>query len=159
MRYLFPFNHSAIIILCSMFLTACSGSRPDNIGIVNLKLTACPESPNCVSSDSIDKEHHVPAFKLEKAAELVWLDVKAYLQMQQNMQIISQTADYMHIESTSSLMRFVDDFELHLRKRDGIIAVRSASRLGHSDFGVNKQRIEDLYLYLSNKGLVSKVSK
>lgn len=159
MQFLLPFNRSVIIFFCSMFLAACTGSRPDNIGIVNQKLTACPESPNCVSSDSIDKGHHVPALKLQKAAELVWLEVKAYLEMQENMEIITQTADYIHIESTSSLMRFVDDFELHLRKQDGTIAVRSASRLGHSDFGVNRQRIEDLYLYLSGKGLVSKVSK
>jgi len=153
------FKRSTLILTCGMFLASCSGTPPDNIGIVNSMLTPCPESPNCVSSDSLDESHYVPAFKLEANAELVWSEIKVYLQAQHNMEIMTETTDYLYVESTSSLMRFVDDFELHLRLKDGIIAVRSASRLGKSDFGVNKQRVDDLYKALNDKGLVSEATK
>jgi uncharacterized protein (DUF1499 family) len=49
---------------------------------------------------------------------------------------------------------FVDDLELHLRAAEGVIAVRSASRLGYSDLGVNRRRIEDLRALLIKQGTV-----
>ncbi|SGZ05618.1 Putative uncharacterized protein [Moritella viscosa] len=153
------FTRSTFVLTWSVLLAACTGTPPDNLGVVNSKLAACPESPNCVSSDSLDESHYVPAFKLEASAELAWSEIKAYLQAQRNMEIMIETTDYIYVESTSSLMRFVDDFELHLRLKDGIIAVRSASRLGKSDFGVNKKRVDDLYEALNDKGLVSVAPK
>ena len=152
-------SRSTLVLTCSVLVMACSGSRPDNLGVVNARLSECPKTPNCVSSDSLEQSHYVPAFKLEKSPALVWGSIKTYLQAQNNMDIIIETKDYLYIESTSILMRFVDDFELHLREKDGIIAVRSASRLGKSDFGVNKQRVDDLYKALNDKGLVSEAVK
>ena len=149
------FTRSTFVLTCSIVLTACTGARPHNLGIVNSTLVPCPESPNCVSSDSLDVSHYVPAFKLEASSEQVWSEIKLYVQSQENMEIVRELKDYLYVESTSFFMRFVDDFELHLREKDGIIAVRSASRYGKSDFGVNKERVDDLYLYLNEKGLVS----
>lgn len=153
------FNRSTFVLTCSLVLTACTGARPHNLGVVNSQLAPCPDTPNCVSSDSLDESHYVPAFKLEASSELVWSEIKLYIDSQSNMEIVRELKDYLYVESTSTLMRFVDDFELHLREQDGIIAVRSASRYGKSDFGVNKERIDDLYLYLSEKGLVSEAVK
>ncbi|SQD77334.1 DUF1499 domain-containing protein [Moritella yayanosii] len=149
------YTRSTFILTCSLVLTACTGARPHNLGIVNATLAPCPETPNCVSSDSLDESHYVPAFKLEASSEQVWTEIKLYLNSQSNMEIVRERNDYLYVESTSTLMRFVDDFELHLREQHGIIAVRSASRYGQSDFGVNKDRVDALYLYLSEKGLVS----
>ncbi|QFI37497.1 DUF1499 domain-containing protein [Moritella marina ATCC 15381] len=153
------FTRSTFVLACGLMLTACTGARPHNLGVVNATLTPCPETPNCVSSDSLDESHYVPAFKLEASSEQVWSEIKVYLDSQSNMEIVRELKDYLYVESTSTLMRFVDDFELHLREQDGIIAVRSASRYGKSDFGVNKERVDDLYLYLSEKGLVSEAVK
>lgn len=153
------FNRSTFVLTCSLVLTACTGARPHNLGVVNSQLAPCPDTPNCVSSDSLDESHYVPAFKLEASSELVWSEIKLYIDSQSNMEIVRELKDYLYVESTSTLMRFVDDVELHLREQDGIIAVRSASRYGKSDFGVNKERIDDLYLYLSEKGLVSEAIK
>jgi uncharacterized protein (DUF1499 family) len=58
--------------------------------------------------------------------------------------IVSLKPDYLHAESSSAVFGFVDDLELHLRPDENIIAIRSASRLGHSDFGVNRNRVEKL---------------
>ncbi len=66
--------------------------------------------------------------------------------------IVTESPEYLHAECRSSVFGFVDDLELQLRPSDGIIAVRSASRLGHSDFGVNRKRIETLRNALIKKG-------
>jgi uncharacterized protein (DUF1499 family) len=68
--------------------------------------------------------------------------------------IVTETADYLHVECRSALFGFVDDLELHLRPAGGIIAVRSASRLGYSDLGVNRRRVEDLRAALTDRGVL-----
>jgi len=57
---------------------------------------------------------------------------------------VKETSDYLHAECRSAWFGFVDDLELHLRPSEASIAVRSASRLGYSDLGVNRRRVEDL---------------
>ncbi len=59
-------------------------------------------------------------------------------------EIVTQTDDYIYAECTSKTMGFVDDLELQLRPSDDVIAVRSASRIGYGDMGVNRARIESL---------------
>jgi uncharacterized protein (DUF1499 family) len=68
--------------------------------------------------------------------------------------IVTETGDYLHAECRSAMLGFVDDLELHLRPGAGIIAVRSASRTGRSDFGVNRSRVEDLRAALIKRGIV-----
>ena len=65
-----------------------------------------------------------------------------------------ETDDYLHAECRSALFGFVDDLELHLRASDGIIAVRSASRLGYGDLGVNRRRVESLRSALARQDMV-----
>jgi uncharacterized protein (DUF1499 family) len=68
---------------------------------------------------------------------------------------ITEVSDnYLHAECRSAVFRFVDDLELELRPAEGIIAVRSASRIGYSDFGVNRSRVERLRSALQSRGLV-----
>ncbi len=64
------------------------------------------------------------------------------------------TDDYLHAECSSAVFGFVDDLELHLRPAEKLIAVRSASRVGHSDFGVNRKRVEQLRSLLIKQRLV-----
>lgn len=68
--------------------------------------------------------------------------------------IIAQTDNYLHAECSSAVFGFVDDLELHLRPEQNLIAVRSAARLGRSDLGVNRRRVENLRLLLRQQGLV-----
>ena len=68
--------------------------------------------------------------------------------------IVTETDDYLHAECRSAFFGFVDDLELHLRPTQGIIAVRSAARLGHSDFGVNRKRVENLRALLHRQGVI-----
>ena len=70
------------------------------------------------------------------------------------MKIISLTDEYIHAECTSAVFGFVDDLELHLRPQEKLIAVRSAARLGYSDLGVNRKRVESLRAALRERGVI-----
>jgi uncharacterized protein (DUF1499 family) len=68
--------------------------------------------------------------------------------------VIEETANYLHAQCASALFGFIDDLELHLRESDNIVAVRSASRVGYSDLGVNRRRVEGLREALQARGVV-----
>jgi uncharacterized protein (DUF1499 family) len=135
-------------------LFSCAGKRPTHLGVESSRLTSCPSSPNCVSSDAADSTHSVAAFALAIPSREAWLAVRGTVESLPRTKIISETSDYLHAECTSAVFGFVDDLELHLRAAEGVIAVRSASRLGYSDLGVNRRRIEDLRALLIKQGTV-----
>ena len=120
------------------FLAACAGEPPQNIGVHNGRLTPCPESPNCVSSFARDAEHAIDpiAASLEQI-EGVLLQLPAA-------NIVSASADYLYAEFTSRIMGFVDDVEFFHDRASGLTHARSASRLGYSDLGANRKRIESI---------------
>ncbi|MCJ8169003.1 DUF1499 domain-containing protein [Atopomonas sediminilitoris] len=121
-------------------LAGCSGSLPQNLGLHDGKLSACPESPNCVSSYATDDEHRIdalPAPSGESQQRLMTL-----LQAQDRVAVISSQPGYVHATFTSAIMRYVDDVEFVIEPTQ--IHVRSASRLGHSDLGANRKRVENL---------------
>lgn len=137
-----------------MPLFACAGARPNNLGIKNSRLTPCPSSPNCVSSDDADPAHLVSAFALITPTRDTWRGVKSTIAGLPRTKIIAETDDYLHAECSSAVFGFVDDLELHLRPAESLIAVRSAARLGHSDFGVNRRRVEKLRSLLVQRGVI-----
>lgn len=137
-----------------MSLFACAGARPTNLGIKNSRLTPCPSSPNCVSSDAADPAHLVSAFELITPTGEAWRGVKLIIAGWPRTNIITETDDYLHAECRSAFFGFVDDLELHLRPAENLIAVRSAARLGHSDFGVNRRRLEKLRSLLAQQGMI-----
>ena len=59
-------------------------------------------------------------------------------------EIVTKTDNYLHAEATSQLLRFVDDLEIRVDEAERLIHIRSASRVGHSDLGVNRQRVESI---------------
>jgi uncharacterized protein (DUF1499 family) len=139
-------------LLLSMPLFSCAGKRPTNLGVEASRLAPCPSSPNCVSSDADNSAHSIAAFAVPSRDG--WLAVRESVESLPRTKIISETADYLHAECTSAFFGFVDDLELHLRTAEGVIAVRSAARLGYSDLGVNRRRIEDLRALLIKRGIV-----
>ncbi|MES0327277.1 MAG: DUF1499 domain-containing protein [Gammaproteobacteria bacterium] len=147
------FTNICLLIITTMSLFSCSGQRPTNLGITDNKLADCPASPNCVSSDASDERHKVLAIKFNVLANDAWEITKQTVVKLPRTQIVSETPDYLHAECTSAVFGFVDDLELQLRPAEGIIAIRSASRLGHSDFGVNRERVEALRVFLIKQGI------
>lgn len=121
-------------------LTGCAGSMPKNIGITGEQLTPCPNKPNCVNSFSDTLEHNITP--LSHAGALEWEKLIHVLTQQTNSKIITNKPNYIHATFTSKLMGFVDDVEFY--QKNNTIHVRSASRLGYSDLGANRDRIEHL---------------
>ena len=145
-----------VLLILAMSIISCTGTRPSNLGISDSKLAPCPSTPNCVSSDAKknDDTHYIPPFQLDVAHNKAWQDTRDAVLKLPRTQIINETADYLHAECTSALLGFVDDLELHHRTNNNTIAVRSASRLGSSDIGVNRKRVESLRNSLVAQGVV-----
>ncbi|MFO7766191.1 MAG: DUF1499 domain-containing protein [Pelovirga sp.] len=148
------FKSLPLLLSLSLCLISCSGTRPTDLGITANKLSPCPASPNCVSSDSNSSRSNIAAFELKQSAQQSWQAVGAQVESLPRTQIVSINDNYLHAECRSALFGFVDDLELHLRPEQGIIAVRSAARKGYYDFGVNRRRVETLRSALREDGAV-----
>jgi uncharacterized protein (DUF1499 family) len=131
-------------IATPMALFSFSGTRPTNLGVTNGKLLDCPNSPNCVSSQSTDAEHKIAPLTYTGDPAKALTDLKAVIESLPRTKIITAEGNYIYAEFTSKLMGYVDDVEFYLNADKGIIEVRSASRLGQSDLGVNRDRIETI---------------
>lgn len=118
------------------------------------RLKSCPASPNCVCSDDASSEHNIAAFTLVAQPEKAWQALLAVVGEMPRTHVVAESADYLHVEFTSLVFRFVDDVEFQLRPDQNIMAVRSASRVGYSDLGANRQRVENIRAALVAKGLV-----
>ena len=116
-----------------------SGTRPNNLGVKDGKLAPCPGSPNCVSSQSEDAQ-----FKIDPLPPVTIADLKTIVANMERTTIIEETDNYLYAEFKSKLMGYVDDVEFYLDSDANVIQVRSASRLGKSDLGVNRKRIEEI---------------
>lgn len=128
--------------------------RPRDLGVWNGRLRECPPSPNCVCSDASDRAHRIEPFALAGDPSEAWGRIVEAVAALPRTTVVARTDDYLHAECRSWLLGFVDDLELHLRRGERRVAVRSASRLGYSDLGVNRRRVEDLRESLRRAGVV-----
>lgn len=112
------------------------------------KLPPCKDTPNCVSSQAFDKLHYIPPFKISGDAMRAWREFRNVVKTHNRIVITHETESSLHAEATSLVLSFVDDIDAFLDAETGVIHIRSASRLGHSDFGVNRKRIEAFRLQL-----------
>ncbi|WP_293337456.1 DUF1499 domain-containing protein [Microcoleus sp. CAWBG58] len=139
----------ATFILIPGEKTMFAGKRPTNIGIVSGKLAACPASPNCVSSFSQDAEHQIEPLAYASSPAEAMAKLKGAIESSGKTKIITATDNYLYAEFSSALMGFVDDVEFLVDDGAKVIHVRSASRLGQSDLGVNRKRIETIRAQLN----------
>ena len=130
----------AVLGVCAI---SCAGPATSFDGE---RLGACPPSPNCVCSDRPDGDDGAVISPLEIPA-----GVEAGAAFEAFMGLVAERASiesrqdgYFHAVFTTRILRFRDDFEARLDPAAGVIHVRSASRLGHSDLGANRRRVEDL---------------
>ena len=135
---------SILGLTMSMFIAGCSGVPPSNLGVRNGRLAPCPPSPNCVSSQSMDREHAVEPLPYTTSRGEAITNLRAIVLNMKRVRIVSETDSYLHAEFTSAIWRFVDDVEFYFDDAAKLIHVRSASRLGKSDFGVNRKRVEEI---------------
>jgi uncharacterized protein (DUF1499 family) len=110
------------------------------------RIEACPATPNCVSSSSRSDSHYVRALAFEGDPDVAWTRLRQAVQREPALVVAEENRGdrYLRLEATSRVFRFVDDVEFQLLPAAKVIAVRSASRVGYWDFGVNRRRVERL---------------
>jgi len=101
----------------------------------------CPDAPKCISSQTSDPRHYIEPFSFNEASDAM-TRLKSALLNEKRVTIIDEQPTYLRAEVRSLIFRFVDDVEFTLLPDKGLVQIRSSARIGYSDFGVNRRRIE-----------------
>ncbi|WP_306533055.1 DUF1499 domain-containing protein [Geobacter sp.] len=138
----FPMRRVMLTGMLAGLLPACVGGRPDNLGARNGTLSPCPSSPNCVSSQATDERHRIAPLAFRGDPDRAFTRLKQVLGRRDDTKIIEEQAGYLRVELRTTF--FVDDGEFLLDREQRVIHVRSASRVGYSDLGKNRRRMEEI---------------
>ena len=128
---------TAVLLLFIFFMDSTTSAQAG-------KLDPCPDSPNCVSSRAVDAKHAVAPLSFNGDPETAWDALKAVVLKHIRTRIIRVDDHNLQAACRSLVFRFVDDLEFLLVPEEQLIHVRSASRTGTSDFGVNRRRVEHI---------------
>jgi uncharacterized protein (DUF1499 family) len=131
------------LLLLSLPMALSSSSATHAAGLTaGGTLSACPSSPNCVCSEGPDPS--VQPFAFEGDPDAAFTSLLELLRDETRVELVTAQPDYAHAVFRTPVLRFRDDVELRLDRAAHRIHVRSASRLGYSDLGTNRRRIESL---------------
>jgi len=115
-------------------------------------ISPCPNSPNCVSSaPGTDREHFVEPLHYTGTLDKSKAHLLAIIHAMPRTRIVGNDSYHLHVEYTSLLFRFVDDVEFWFDPEAPLIHVRSASRIGYSDLGANRKRVDSIRSQLENR--------
>lgn len=146
MKILFTIILILILILVSFFVVRFiklgkqSQDMKPTLGLNNGTLQGCGEKPNCVSCFAKDNEKQIDPITITHPKIEFITKLKKIISDQPSAKIISETENYLHIEFKSQLFGFIDDVEFHFPEDK--LFMRSASRVGYSDMGQNRKRLE-----------------
>lgn len=132
-----------VIVGMLISISAASRRRPD-LGIVNGRLRPCPPTPNCICSQQSDEQHRIAPLACDGDPQEEFARLQSVIRGLPRTTLIAERPGYARYEFVSRLVRYVDDVEFQLDPEQRVIHVRSASRVGRSDFGANRQRVEDI---------------
>ena len=135
------------LAICTVLITvrwAISRVRPPHVlGVDHGRLAACPDRPNCVSTQAENTDSRLDPIPLSRSLEEARRQIDTTLRSMPRTRIVSSGDGYLHAESRSLWLGFVDDVEFAIDESAGLIHFRSASRVGYSDLGVNRERMEE----------------
>jgi flagellin-like protein len=132
-----------LLILIAIVFSTVSCSRKPRLGLNQNQLLPCPSSPNCICSEYPDQSGYAAPLTITGHPNEAWQRAGETITTMGG-RIVEDNKHYLHAVFTSRIFRFIDDLELRLDDTAGVLHVRSASRTGYSDMGVNKKRIEAL---------------
>ena len=133
------------LLLFFILLASCAGTKPDSIG----QFSECPEKPNCIFSKSSTALHMIAPLIYQSTFPEAKEKLLKVIKSMPRAEIATNKENFLHVEFTSKIFRFVDDVEFYFNE-PGIIHFRSASRIGHSDMGVNRHRMEEIRHLFTN---------
>ena len=125
------------ILLSAMNVEAGEADRPD-------KFSPCPDSPNCVSTQSTDQARFIEPLHYAGSLADARQKLIDILENEKRVRLVKVETDTIHAEFRSSIFQFIDDVEFYFPADQAIIHVKSASRKGYYDFGANRRRVERL---------------
>lgn len=144
---------AGLTVVAFVVLGMWSQTKVPDLGMVEGRLQPCPDRPNCVCSELYpdrQQRHNIPPIVVSgKEIGRAWKLLRDSIEMSGGA-VISETDSYLHAEFASKFFRFVDDIEIRLDRDTGMIHLRSASRVGHSDLGINRKRIETIWNNFGN---------
>ena len=114
------------------------------IGILNGKFHPCPKSPNCVSTHATDDKQKMNPIKFSGSLNEAKTKIIDIISSLKRSKIITNKDNYIHAEFRTAIFKFVDDVEFLFDDSEKIIHFRSRARLGYSDMGVNRKRMETI---------------
>lgn len=129
------------IALAALLLGACGGA-PGRLAPPGGPLQPCPSTPNCVSTEARDARHAMEPLPFTDTPGQAQQRARAALLAQPRTRIVAERPGYLHAEARSRVFRFVDDVEVVVDSAASVIRFRSASRVGRSDLGVNRKRMQ-----------------
>jgi uncharacterized protein (DUF1499 family) len=134
----------ALLLVWSGWLAWLSyiAKTPD-VQLLDGHLRPCPETPNCVSSESVAPQARIEPLRFKGAPQAAWADLESSIH-DLGGTIVERRDGFLWATFTSCIFRFVDDMEFRMEAEAGVIHLRSASRVGRSDLGVNHKRVERL---------------
>jgi uncharacterized protein (DUF1499 family) len=140
------YSHDSMLLLVSLAVvvslcSGCTGDEPTRPGVGNRRLAGCPDTPNCVSTQSQGKPQAIAPLLFQSPPDEAFGCLKDTLAKMDRVTILVADQDYLHAEFRTA-WGFVDDAEFCLDRKNRVIQMRSASRIGYWDFGVNRRRLE-----------------
>ena len=133
-----------LFLLLWLGIILMPSATPENLGVIDGKLTSCPASPNCVSTEASDASHLIPRIRYTGTVEDARARLMHVVGQLPRTTLVAENENYLHFECRSLLFRFVDDLEFLIDSDNQLIQIRSASRVGYSDLGVNRARVNQV---------------
>jgi len=137
-----------LIFISTLILPAATWADSSRLGVNNGHLTPCPASPNCVVSQNASPKQAIEPIIYHVDHDRAREILLKVLTVVPRTQVVEQTDNYIHALSKSRIFKFIDDVEFYLPPNESVIHMRSASRIGESDLGVNRRRLEQIRLAL-----------
>ncbi len=144
-----------LLVIVAGQLGLLAGTAPSTLGVHDGRLAPPALTPNSVSSqanlypDNPQRQFaQIAPLPFDGDGKAAMVKLAAVIHQMPRARIVTEQPGYLHAEFQTTILHFTDDLELWLDRANGVIQVRSASRLGKSDLGANRQRVETLrFLY------------
>ncbi|WP_375501333.1 DUF1499 domain-containing protein [uncultured Nostoc sp.] len=137
-----------LTLINSLILPTAAWAASSALGVNNGHLSSCPASDNCVVSQDGDPKHAIDPIAYHIDRDAARKTLLKTLTVVPRTEVIEQTDNYIHALSKSRIFKFIDDVEFYFPPNESVIHVRSAARVGESDLGVNRRRLEQIRLAL-----------
>ena len=134
----------ALAGIAVMFMLSLTAPPPTDLGVHDGRLANCPSTANCVSTQAEDRDHWIAPLTMQADSSGDINVLEGIVSRMPRTRIVEKTPNYLRAEFRSALFRFVDDVEFYVEPESSQIHFRSASRVGRSDLGVNRARMEQI---------------